>query len=349
MNSCVSQHLASVCEFGGWMASKLPCPEESAHVKTLFWSSVVGSWALSFVRQNGQRNFSIVDRLWPLFPVVLVAQWLYDDRAYFSCAAAADDLQVRTAQHKAIAAMVLVAIWGARLCFNSIRRGDYAVGAEDYRWAVTRAAIERRLPACSCLRWAVWETFNIVFISLFQLALLYLISVPLRLAIQYTATVADGTVNAAADGWSFTEIALVVLMIVLLEVEAIADQQMYKFQQRKKQGALTKHEAEAGFVHSGLWKYSRHPNVACEQAFWVVMCVFCATATGTDLGSPENIWLLSGPALLILLMWASVQLTESISRSKYPLYQAYQLQTSRLIPWKPWSAAQVINHAHSKL
>jgi steroid 5-alpha reductase family enzyme len=28
-------------------------------------------------------------------------------------------------------------------------------------------------------------------------------------------------------------------------------------------------DAKRGFVTRGLWRYSRHPNFACEQAFWV--------------------------------------------------------------------------------
>ena len=33
--------------------------------------------------------------------------------------------------------------------------------------------------------------------------------------------------------------------------------------------AWTPADAKRGFVTRGLWRYSRHPNFACEQAFWV--------------------------------------------------------------------------------
>ncbi|KAI9474897.1 hypothetical protein H4R22_003949 [Coemansia sp. RSA 1290] len=343
---CLTRCLNSLCDFAQQLTNTVPYPEETANVKTLFWSTVIATWLLSFVRQNGRRNFSIVDRIWPLFPLSLLIQWIYDSGA-LAYPKSELSVQAKAAQCKAIVGSILVFVWGVRLCYNSIRRGDYAVGAEDYRWAVVRAAINCRLPECSALQWIVWELFNLIFISFYQLALLYLISVPLRLLVQYPAFVQNSTGNMAADGWSLVEVLLVLAMALLLVGEAVADQQMYNFQNHKKQGKLPK--SDAGFVHSGLWKYSRHPNVACEQAFWAVLCVFCATATGTDLGSTNNMWLLAGPLLLIALMWGSVKLTENISKSKYPLYKAYQLQTNRLIPWKPWSNSKLISQAHAKL
>ncbi|KAJ2833216.1 hypothetical protein J3B01_004517 [Coemansia erecta] len=343
---CVLQTLASVCQGIQHITSALPYAEASTHTRQLFWGTVCATWLLTFVRQRGRRNFSIVDRVWPLFPVVLAAQWVYESRDSLF---AAHEGAACAAQCKAIVGVVLVTVWGLRLCYNSVRRGDYNVGAEDYRWVHVRASIDRILPQCSAVRWAVWELFNIVFVSGFQLALLYLIAVPLHMLVRYPGVVARGTGNMAADKWSCAEVSLAALMAALLVLEAVADQQMYEFRQRKQQNKLTRAEAQAGFVHTGLWRYSRHPNVLCEQAFWAVLCVFCSMATGTDLGSLDNVYLLAGPVLLIALMWASVQLTESISRAKYPMYRAYMMQTSRLIPWKPWSNAQVINQAHAKL
>ncbi|KAJ2454612.1 hypothetical protein EV183_001360 [Coemansia sp. RSA 2336] len=343
---CLTRCLNTLWDATQRLADTVPYPDETANVKTLFWSTVLATWLLSFVRQNGRRNFSIVDRIWPLFPLSLLVQWIYDADVL---ASPKDELsvQAKAAHCKAVVGAVVVFVWGIRLCYNSIRRGDYAVGAEDYRWAVVRAAINRRLPECAPLQWVVWELFNVVFISFYQLAQLYLISVPMRLLVEYPAFVQNSTGNMAADGWSLLEVLLVLAMALLLAVEAVADQQMYNFQTHKRRGQLSK--SDAGFVHSGLWKYSRHPNVACEQAFWAVLCVFCAAATGTDIGRADNMWLLAGPLLLVLLMWASVKLTENISASKYPLYKAYQLQTNRLIPWKPWSNAKLINQAHTKL
>ncbi|KAJ2340463.1 hypothetical protein GGF43_006405 [Coemansia sp. RSA 2618] len=304
---------------------------------------------LTFVKQRGRRNYSIVDRLWPLFPVLLALWWAYEENCKYPLFQHNNSTIACAAQSKALVAVALVVAWGVRLCFNSIRRGDYSVGAEDYRWAHVRAAVDRVLPQCAALRWAVWELFNVLFISGFQLGLLYLVAVPLRSLIQYPGVVARGTGNMANDAWSPIEALLGALMAALLVLEAVADQQMYEFRMRKQRGRLLRAEERAGFVHTGLWRFSRHPNVACEQAFWAVLCTFCCVATGVDLGCAGNAYLFIGPVLLVALMWASVQLTESISQAKYPMYRAYMLQTSRLVPWKPWSSSQVINQAHAKL
>lgn len=47
---------------------------------------------------------------------------------------------------------------GARLTFNFWRKGGYARGGEDYRWAILR----QRMPA-----WA-WQAFNIGFVAGYQ-------------------------------------------------------------------------------------------------------------------------------------------------------------------------------------
>ncbi|PIA19782.1 DUF1295-domain-containing protein [Coemansia reversa NRRL 1564] len=298
--------------------------EETEHIRGLFWGTVIGSWLLTFVKQNGRRNYSIVDRLWPIFPAGLVVQWTYDRWT-----------QDIAKNGQAIVAVALVIIWSIRLSYNSARRGDYALGAEDYRWKVVRKRMEQCYFIPRIAKGIVWELFNAVFISWFQLALLYHLVVPVRqLLYAYTSE------------WSIGTFILALLMVGLLVGEALADQQQFNFQQLKKQGGEERSgDVAAGFVSTGLWRFSRHPNVFCEQAFWLAMAVFCGRALGTE-AEGECCHLFVGSFVLIALMWGSVSLTESISSQKYPLYQAYQLRTSRLIPCTPLSNAQVIARAH---
>ncbi|KAJ2614863.1 hypothetical protein H4S08_001515 [Coemansia sp. RSA 1365] len=232
-------------------------------------------------------------------------------------------------------AVILVVVWSVRLTYNSARRGDYAVGAEDYRWEVVR----KRMELCPFIphiaQGIVWELFNVVFISWFQLALLYHLVVPVRQLLY-----------ASSSQWSVSTFILALVMVALLIGEAVADQQQFNFQQLKKQsGEEPNGDVAAGFVSTGLWRFSRHPNVFCEQAFWLAMAVFCGRAFGAE-AEGECCHLFVGSLVLIALMWGSVSLTESISSQKYPLYQAYQLRTSRLIPCTPLSNAQVIARAH---
>ncbi|KAJ2907417.1 hypothetical protein GGI21_003909, partial [Coemansia aciculifera] len=201
-----------------------------------------------------------------------------------------------------------------------------AVGAEDYRWAYVQMSFDCMLGARGVVQVVAWEVFNFTFILLFQLGLLYQISV---LVCQVITTAAKNNM------WSVSKVALFVLTSLLLVAETMADQQQYKLRRLRRPKVLKsepdqdyaqrrKAEVEAGFVYSGLWRFLRHPNVFCEQAFWAVMAVFAATATKSI---SDYCVFVTGPALLIALMWVSVGLTESITLGKYPMYRAYQLKT----------------------
>ena len=109
----------------------------------------LATWLLSVVT----REYSWVDRIWSLVPIVYVA--VFAGAAHFGDAR----LDVMLA---------LVAAWGARLTFNFARKGGYARGGEDYRWAVLRARMSK----------AQFEVFNFFFIVLYQNAILLLISFP---------------------------------------------------------------------------------------------------------------------------------------------------------------------------
>ena len=104
------------------------------------------TWVASLIT----RDYSWVDRIWSIVPIVYVAA--------FGAATGVTGprLTIMT---------VLVALWGARLTFNFARKGSYN-GVEDYRWPILR---ERMSPA-------LFQVFNLLFIVIFQNALLLLIS-----------------------------------------------------------------------------------------------------------------------------------------------------------------------------
>src|SRR5258705_13086630 len=106
----------------------------------------VAVWLLSVLT----REHSWVDRIWSVIPVVYVA--------VFAGMEGYADARLDTV-------LVLVALWGGRLTFNFARKGGYARGGEDYRWAVLRA----RMPG-----WR-FELFNLGFITIYQNLILLLI------------------------------------------------------------------------------------------------------------------------------------------------------------------------------
>ncbi len=236
------------------------------------------------------KEHSWVDRLWSITPVLYVV--------WFALSAGRFDLRL-------LLMAVLVAAWGTRLTYNFARKGGYRRGGEDYRWEVLR---RRMTPG-------QFAILNVVFINGFQHGLLLLLALPAW--IMTTLPPSDLNVWDAIAGGFF---------LIFLVGETIADQQQWNFHLKKAAG----HGDGPGFLSTGLFRYSRHPNFFCEQGIWWSFYLFTIAAGS----SWWNVALL-GPVLLTLLFHGSTAFTESISASKYPEYAAYRRRTSRLIPWFP--------------
>lgn len=247
------------------------------------------TWLLSVVF----REYSWVDRLWSIAPPLYVA--------YFAYASGFDARLVVMA--------ALTTLWGARLTFNYARKGGYARGGEDYRWAELR---KRMSPA-------LFQVFNLVFISGIQNAILLLISLP-----AWAAFLHSGTPLGPLDGIAG------LLFLGLLAGETLADEQQWRFHQRKKAQRARGEAATEAFLTTGLFRYSRHPHFFCEQAMWWTIYLFSVAS-----GAPWLNVTVIGPVVLTLLFQGSTNFTEDLTLAKYPSYAAYQKTTSRLIPMPP--------------
>ena len=124
------------------------------------------------------------------------------------------------------------------------------------------------------------------------------------------------------------------LFLIFWVIEAVADQQQWDFQKKKKI-LLRSDEAlygdyKRGFLSSGLFKYSRHPNFFAEISLWWIIYAFSVNATGIYFN-----FTIFGTIILTLIFQASTNLTEEISSSKYPEYKTYQKYTSKffLLPY----------------
>ncbi len=98
-------------------------------------------------------------------------------------------------------------------------------------------------------------------------------------------------------------------------------------------------EYERGFVTTGLWRFSRHPNFFCELSMWWVFYAFTVSASVAALKAPQffNVSIV-GVILLTLLFQGSTAFTEAITIRKYASYADFQRTTSRLWPWFPSSS-----------
>jgi steroid 5-alpha reductase family enzyme len=124
----------------------------------------------------------------------------------------------------------------------------------------------------------LYEIFNLLFISIYQNLLLMSLAFPAYIA----AVIQPHTSLSKSD------IALAVTALVVLGLEFTADNQQWSYHTFKhaflgtsketydprKQWpgagiAWTPEDAKRGFITKGLWAWSRHPNFACEQGFWV--------------------------------------------------------------------------------
>lgn len=254
-----------------------------------------------FVVGEITKNNSQVDKLWSIVPIIYA--W------YMTYLGGMNERMVLMA--------MLVTVWGIRLTFNFARKGAYSwkfwAGEEDYRWIELR-----KRPGFN--NRAVWALFNLFFISGYQNVLIFLFTLPILASLK---------TNTAPIHW--VDYVLAAAFLLLVAIEFIADQQQHLFQTekyRRIKNNLPLGEYEQGFISTGLWAYSRHPNYASEQGIWVVFYLFSVVATGEWIN-----WSIAGCILLIILFKGSSDFSESLSAKKYPKYKDYQLKTPRFLPF----------------
>ncbi|PSS03799.1 hypothetical protein BD289DRAFT_97607 [Coniella lustricola] len=265
-------------------------------------SIALGSIFLVVAEAN--RNYSQVDRCWSLLPTFFIAHF---------------DLWARlTGAPTTRIDMILLfgTVWSARLTYNYWRKGGYTVGSEDYRWEIIRD----RVPG-----WA-FSVFNATFISFQQTLILYALAAPVYPILLSTQFQPEAGVY---------DIAFLIFQLGLVTIEWFADQQQWDFQNAKhdyqKTGIIAEGfnilDLERGFITSGLWAYSRHPNFAVEQTIWVSLYAWSAYTTNTSF-----YWAATGAISLLSIFFGSTILTEWITAGKYPEYSEYQKQVAKFLP-----------------
>merc|ERR1712137_1149756 len=198
------------------------------------------AWVLSLITGN----CSQVDRLWSIVPFVYC--WHFCVHAY---------LQDSEWDVRLLVISGLTTCWGFRLTYNFYRKGGYNMKDEDYRWPALRKIINNRI---------LFQLFNISFIAFYQNFLLYAITLPTYYVYQFRG-----------EQWNVVDWIATVLFLFFLSIETLADRQQWDFQTGKhrllKLGdkkALNNGPYWVGFNHTGLFRYSRHPNFWSEINMW---------------------------------------------------------------------------------
>jgi steroid 5-alpha reductase family enzyme len=201
---------------------------------------------------------------------------------------------------------------------------------------LNREIIKAAIPA-----W-LFHLFNVTFISFIQSILLFLLAAP-AYPLLLTSQI-EGQITSA-------DIAFVAVELGLILVEWFSDQQQWRkhwcpqdptsslteadYQIAKKHyqksakvpAGFTQAEMDRGFVSTGLWAYSRHPNFAAEQTIWLVLYQWSCYGTKVLYS-----WAAVGPTFLVFLFQGSTWLTELITSGKYPEYNEYQRQVGIFLP-----------------
>ncbi len=268
---------------------------------TLGLSLAFWLYSLRTIPTTGTSDPSIVDRLWSILPVA------YSWHFYLSV-----PLSMQAGAPRVLLMAALVSVWGTRLTYNFAKKGGFS-GGEDYRWEEIRTWFAPGVQ---------WESFNLLFICLFQQLVV----------LAFTSPVAA----AAHSAQPLTPIDALAALIAaaLIAGEAVADAQMFAFQTEKYRRVGAKEPLGAyarGFIETGLWSISRHPNYFCEVSLWWAVYLFSIPATGAALN-----WTVLGPVFLtclFVLPRASLDLTELLSCRKYKDYPDYQARVPRFVPF----------------
>lgn len=119
---------------------------------------------------------------------------------------------------------------------------------------------------------------------------------------------------------SLTMVDVIAIIMVLVGVigETVADLQLYRFKTRQK----------GGVCNQGLWNYSRHPNYFFDWLTWLGFTFFAFQSNNGYLGIVS----------LLLLYFIFTQITGPLTergsvQSRGQKYIDYQKRTSMFFPW----------------
>lgn len=194
--------------------------------------------------------------------------------------------------------LILVLFWGIRLTLNWLR-GWPGLKHQDWRYTSIAAKTGKFYWLVSFLGIHFMPT---VFVFFGCLPLWYILSVDMAINV-YDVVAAIFTFSAILTEW-------------------IADEQLLKFR---------KSNEKSGFMKSGLWSVSRHPNYLGEISFWGGIFLFVLSSSGFK--NIAGYWSIIGfVSMVILFKFISVPLMEKRNIERKPGYQEYIKEVPALLP-----------------
>ncbi|POS83367.1 hypothetical protein EPUL_004791, partial [Erysiphe pulchra] len=143
------------------------------------------------------------------------------------------------------------------------------------------------------------------------------------------------TVSPYNESFTAADFIFASVLIAFIVLEFIADQQQWNYQEAKRiynetarvSSKFNQDDLERGFVVTGLWSKSRHPNFVAEQAIWILFYLWGSWTTQSLFN-----WSSIGVISYLLLFQGSTNFTEEITAAKYSGYREYQKSVGRFLP-----------------
>jgi steroid 5-alpha reductase family enzyme len=261
-------------------------------------------------------NVSWVDRSWPFYTPLcsgLIVLWAVSNP---TAAVYGHNIPRLTLM------MVLQLTWSARLVRHAIRRGFYDLRGEDYRYTTLRKIVPTWF-------FQLLHPFVIAFaqpVLLLSLALpmhavitlppaelsaepIPALTIPFRAVMPFLPT-RFHSADPSVPVLNLADFALTVIAFGLLYIEYKADETMHAYQSAKHSTTTDlvqppiqsqpipadwpkpmpyPHSFHPGFPVDGMYKWSRHPNFAAEQLFWLTQALFVVGA-GESSGVTRTGW-----------------------------------------------------------
>ena len=192
----------------------------------------------------------------------------------------------------AILPLIAVMIWGVRLTANWAYT-FHGLGHQDWRYTMLKEKTGK-----------LYIFVNFLGIHLVPTLVVYGCTLP----VVYTIL--------EAPAWNAGSIVFFAVSLLAVALQGTADIQMHAFRKKKT----------GGFMRSGVWKYSRHPNYLGEILMWwgIALAAVCVM--------PEHWWLLAGAlANTALFLGVSIPLADG-RQSRKEGFAAYKKNTRMLLP-----------------
>jgi len=245
----------------------------------------LGATILIFAFSLLYNNSSVYDPYWSVAPVFIAVYWFLSGVILWN-------FDIR-----ALMVLFLLLIWSVRLTVNWLIRWK-GLGDEDWRYRDFRQKTGNAYWLVSFLGIHLMPTI-LVFLGCMSLIPVFM---------------------EAGDSPGFLDIVALVVTVLSIWIETIADRQLRQF----KLGRDNKDK----ILKTGFWAISRHPNYLGEITFWWGLYLFGLAANASFW------WTIIGPiAITVLFIFISIPMLEKRMNKLRPSYKEETRDIPRFLLW----------------